>query len=69
MQAWQCFLILDEYKTLVSGSEAALCAAIRRGSDLRIGTEFRHNEHVDVKSSCPEVIREFGELTSATKGQ
>ena len=27
-----------------------------RGADLRIYTEFRHNEHIDITSNNPEII-------------
>jgi hypothetical protein len=47
---------------VVEGSEAALCDAIRRGADLLVGTEFRHNEHIDVTSDNPEMIREVAEF-------
>jgi hypothetical protein len=59
MSLWSSVLVLDQDRNLVSGSETALCDAIRRGADLRVGTGFRHNEHIDVNSSCPELIREF----------
>jgi hypothetical protein len=39
-----------------------LCDAIRRGADLRIYTEFRHNEHIDVTSDNPELIREVADF-------
>ena len=56
---WECLLELRADRTKTSGSERALGDAIERGSDLRIGTAFRHNEHVDEKSSCDELIQEF----------
>jgi hypothetical protein len=39
-----------------------LAAAIGRGADLRIYTEFRHNEHIDVTSQDPELIREVADF-------
>jgi len=58
MNQWQCVLELDETRTVVSGGADALADAIRRGADLRLCTEFRHNEHIDVTSDSPELIRE-----------
>lgn len=47
---WTCVLTLDATRSVVAGSGQALVDAIRRGADLRIGTEFLHNEHIDVRS-------------------
>lgn len=57
--AWRCALELNENRLLVSGSELELASAIRRGADLRVGTGFRHHEHIEVGSSCRELIHEF----------
>lgn len=62
MTIWQCALQLDQQRNVVAGSSAALIDSIRRGADLRIGTEFRHNEHIDVTSSSNELIREVAEF-------
>ncbi len=62
MSDWQCALELDQQRRIVSGSEAALVKAIGRGADLRVGTEFRHNEHIDVTSPSNELIREVAEF-------
>ncbi len=62
MNAWQCALELDNRRTVVDGSEAALCDAVRRGADLRIYTEFRHNEHIDVDSDDDQMVREVAEF-------
>ena len=43
---------------MVHGDAATLAQAIRRGADLRIGTAFRHTEHIDTASQDSEVIRE-----------
>ena len=59
MASWVCKLELDRDRTIVTGSEEALCDTIRRGADLRVGTGFRHNEHIDVTSPRSELIREF----------
>lgn len=55
-------LSLDAERRVRDGSAEALAAAIRRGADLHIGTEFRHNEHVDTSSDSPEVVRELAEF-------
>ncbi|MSP14747.1 MAG: hypothetical protein EXR62_17535 [Chloroflexi bacterium] len=62
MADWKCELELSSDRVVTAGSEAALCDAIRRGADLRIYTEFRHNEHIDVTSDNPELIREVAEF-------
>lgn len=43
---WQCALELDSDEAVVSGSEAELCDAVRRGADLRVYTEFYFQEHI-----------------------
>lgn len=53
-----CLLTLNEQRQRTAGSEEALAAAIRRGADLRIYTEFRYDEHVDPSSHNTEVVRE-----------
>ena len=58
MPEWTCALELDPKREAVSGGTTALCAAIRAGADLRVGTGFRHNEHIDVTSANDELIRE-----------
>ncbi len=55
-------LSLDAERRVRGGSVEALADAIRRGADLHIGTEFRHNEHVDTSSDNPEVVQELAEF-------
>lgn len=62
MTTWQCALELDEKRAVVAGGTAILAEAIGRAADLRIYTEFRHNEHIDVDSPCRELIREVAEF-------
>ena len=62
MTAWTCALELDAARQPAGGSAEALAGAIRRGADLRIYTEFIHNEHIDVTSTNPERIREVAEF-------
>jgi len=44
------------------GGEHALCEAVGRGADVRIGTAFHHNEHIDTDSTNAEVVREAAEF-------
>ncbi len=55
-------LTLSADRTIRGGSFAALADAIRRAADLRIATEFRHNEHIDTASGDPELVREVAEF-------
>lgn len=55
---WNCVLELDRQRQHVSGSTVALQKSICAGADLRVGTGFRHNEHIDTTSDCNELIRE-----------
>ena len=47
MAKWNCVLELDSQRQHVAGSTAALSSAICAGADLRVGTGFLHNEHID----------------------
>lgn len=62
MTTWHCALELDAQRTVVAGSTAELTDAIGRAADLRIYTEFLHNEHIDVDSPSAECIREVAEF-------
>lgn len=55
-------LTLNSDRSVLSGSASALADAIRRGADLRIGTSFRHNEHIDTSSENDELIEEVAEF-------
>ena len=57
-----CVLELDMHRNIVGGSPKALRDAIRQGADLRIYTTFKHNEHIDSKSSNDEIIREVSDF-------
>ena len=59
---WTPVLELDSRRSITSGSQDALCAAIRRGADLRILTEFVYNEHLDTASSNAELVREVADF-------
>jgi len=57
-----CKLELDFDRNVIGGSPEELRAAIRRGGELRIDTEFRHNEHIDGDSDNNEIIREVSDF-------
>jgi hypothetical protein len=42
-------LVLNEDRSIRSGSTVALATAIGRGADLKVATTFRHNEHIDTR--------------------
>jgi len=60
--SWQTVLKMNSERIVTSGTAAALCEAIGRGADLRIYTEFRHNEHIDTSSDDPDLIQEVSEF-------
>ena len=55
-------LELDAQQNCVAGKPEDLCQAIGNGADLRIHTDFRHNEHIDTSSSCNEMVNEISEF-------
>jgi hypothetical protein len=55
---WRPVLALDERMRPIAGSAAELRDAISRGADLRIYSEFRHNEHIDVDSADDDLVQE-----------
>lgn len=59
---WACALELNAQREVVAGSADALADAIRRGADLRIGTDFRHNEHIQPGGDNAEIIREVSDF-------
>lgn len=60
--SWHSVLELDSRRNVIRGSVESLSEAIGRAADLRIYTEFRHNEHIDVTSSSAEKILEVAEF-------
>ncbi|MBP1990801.1 hypothetical protein [Paenibacillus eucommiae] len=60
--AWKCVLELNEHRGRVEGSEEALRDSISAGADLRIETNFKHNEHIDVESDNKELVGEVSEF-------
>ena len=59
---WRCVLELDSDGSIKSGSDRALVDAVCRGADLRIGTDFRHNEHLDPESPNAEIVNEVSDF-------
>lgn len=57
-KAWREVLRLSDRFERIGGGVEELRNAVRAGSDLRIYSEFRHNEHIDTTSACSELIRE-----------
>ena len=61
-QTKRSVLELDMQRNVVGGSPEALRDPIRCAADLRIYTEFRHNEHIDGASDNNEMIREVSDF-------
>lgn len=59
---WKKTLSLASDRTVTEGSSDALREAIGRGADLRIRTDFRHNDHIDTASDSPEMVLETSEF-------
>jgi len=59
---WKNCLQLNSDRLIVSGSTDSLCAAIKNAADLRIYTEFRHNEHIDIESDNSDLVQEVSEF-------
>ncbi len=55
-------LELDFNRNIIGGSEEKLLTAIKNAADLRIYTEFRHNEHIDTSSPNNQLIRETSDF-------
>lgn len=59
---WEKVLELDRNRSIVGGSDERLLKAIKNGADLRIYTEFRNNEHLDLSSDNDELIQEVADF-------
>lgn len=55
---WQEILTLSTQRQRLAGSDAELASAVSSGADFRVGTTFRHNQHIDTQSKSDELIRE-----------
>ena len=62
MTKWKTVLTLDSQRQTESGDATLLADAIRAGADMRVGTAFRHKEHIDPTSDSNELIREVIDL-------
>jgi hypothetical protein len=60
--SWKSVLEMDSGRHVTRGSGDALTDAIRRGADLRIRTDFHHNEHIDTTSPNSDLIVETSEF-------
>src|SRR5690606_30202576 len=59
---WKNVLTLNEDRQIIGGAEEELLTAVKNGADLRIYTEFHHNEHIDTKSTSSEKIKEVADF-------
>lgn len=55
---WRAVLALDRRRTVTEGSAEELRRAIGGGADLRIYSEFFHDEHIDIGSDNHELVQE-----------
>lgn len=62
MSDWHSVLELNRDRSVAAGSADALRSAIRHGADLRIYTEFRHNEHIAPGSTNTELVQEVSDF-------
>lgn len=53
---WRDTITLDASRNVVAGDVQALRLALGRGADLRIYSEFRHNEHMAVLRETEKVL-------------
>jgi hypothetical protein len=59
---WTPALELSADRAVTAGSPELLAAAVRRGADLRVYTEFRHGEHIDPGSADRQLVREVSDF-------
>lgn len=64
MNNWKCALELNSKRQVVAGDQKQLVEALSNGANLRIYTEFIHNQHIDVTSGSDERIREVAEFAA-----
>ena len=55
---WRLVLTLDRDRRVIGGSPEEFRRAIRAGADLRIYSEFYHDEHIDPDSDNHELVQE-----------
>lgn len=61
---WQPALCLDSERKVVAGSAENLRAAIGRGADLRIRTDFYFHEHLEPGAENHELVNEVSEFAT-----
>lgn len=61
-EKWTAALELDSKRNIICGSPEALRNAIKNGADLRVATDFYHNEHIDVRSDNHDLIHEVSDF-------
>ena len=62
LEKWNSVLELDSKRNITKGSVDELRKAIGNGADLRIATDFYHNEHIDVRSDNHDLIHEVSDF-------
>jgi len=62
MSAWKCMLEMGPDREVRRGNKEELARAVGRGADLRVRTEFWHNEHIDTLSPNHEKVEEVAEF-------
>jgi len=55
---WRDAMTLDASRNVIAGDALTLREAIARGADLRIYSEFRHDEHIDTSSNNHDLVQE-----------
>jgi hypothetical protein len=61
MCVWKDILKLDQNRRVIKGTSFTLCEAIKCGADLRIYTEFKYGEHIELGSSNLELVQEVSD--------
>lgn len=56
--AWRLVMTLDRDRNVIGGAPIELRGAIRAGADMRIYSEFYHDEHIDLDSDNHELVQE-----------
>ena len=59
---WKNVLQYNFNREIIFGSCNELVSALESGADLRIYTEFKHNEHIDMNSNNHELVKEVSDF-------
>lgn len=62
LEKWNSVLELNSKREIVKGTPEELRKAINNGADLRVATDFYHNEHIDVRSCNHDLIHEVSDF-------